>query len=106
MIMLHRLSYLKFNNPNLDLDTIKILTPNELFNIHINDLTENLELEKIHRLTVEEYYLNLLSRYDPNRWKGISKVLPESLLNRDFLKKVYSEEFYRKSNDTSHFEHP
>lgn len=99
MIMLHRLSYLKFNNPNLDLDTIKILTPNELFNIHINDLTENLELEKIQRLTVEEYYLNLLSRYDPNRWKEIKKILPESSLNRDFLKKVYSEEFYREGID-------
>lgn len=102
MIMLHRLSYLKFNNPNLDLETVKILTPNELFNLHINELSEDLELEKIQRFTVDQYYLNLLSRYDPNRWKGLKRILPESSLDQDFLSKVYSHGFYRGCIDTYH----
>ena len=63
MILLHRLSFLKYRDRSLDLSRIKILTPNSLFSMYINDLSNSLELEKIDRLTVSEYYAVLLTRY-------------------------------------------
>jgi hypothetical protein len=63
MILLHRLSFLKYRDRSLDLTKIKILTPNSLFSMYINDLSNSLELEKIGRLTVSEYYAELLARY-------------------------------------------
>lgn len=63
MILLHRLSFIKFRNRSLDLTKLKILTPNKLFSMYINDLSKSLELETIERLTVSEYYAELLSRY-------------------------------------------
>jgi DNA helicase IV len=63
MILLHRLSFIKYRNRNLELARIKILTPNRLFSLYINDLSKTLELEQIERLTVTEYYAMLLTRY-------------------------------------------
>ena len=64
MILLHRLSYLKFNNPHLDLNKVKIITPSKSFNVHIHGLVIDLELSKIETVNVSDYYLNLLRKYE------------------------------------------
>ena len=46
MILLHRLSYLKYNNLILNLDKAVIITPNDKFSLFINELAESLELER------------------------------------------------------------
>ncbi len=63
MVLLHRLSYLKFNDRRLDVERIRIITPNSLFNMHINDLSRSLELDRIRRQTVDEYYCDLIGSY-------------------------------------------
>ncbi len=63
MVLLHRLSFIKFNDRKLDIERIRILTPNSLFNMHINDLSRSLELDKIRRQTVDEYYCDLIGTY-------------------------------------------
>lgn len=63
MIMLHRLSYIKYNEKNFNLSKIKILTPNNLFNMYINDLSNRLEIATIERMALEQYYVDFLSRY-------------------------------------------
>lgn len=93
MIMLHRLSYLKFNYPELDLTRVKILTPNEGFTTFINELSIELELEKIQRVTVEDYYLYLLSQYNSNLSKEYSKLIKDTSLNKAFIKEIYSSRF-------------
>ncbi len=82
MILLHRLSFIKYRNRNLDLTKIKILTPNRLFSLYINDLSKSLELEKVDRLTVNEYYAELLTRYyNTERAQLGKKCTPNELLD-------------------------
>ena len=63
MILLHRLANMKFNRENLNLSRIKIITPNENFSMFIDDISKNLGLERIERLSISEYYIKLLLRY-------------------------------------------
>lgn len=82
MILLHRLSFIKYFNRELDLTKIKILTPNRLFSAYINDLSKSLELEKVDRLTVNEYYATLLTRYyNMERTQLGQKCTPNELID-------------------------
>ena len=63
MILLHRLSYLKYNNLILNLDKAVIITPNDKFSLFINELAESLELERVKRITLSQYYLYLILEY-------------------------------------------
>ncbi len=92
MILLHRLSYLMFNNKNLDLNKIKIITPNKLFDFHINDLSRSLGLNRIERYSVDEYYIRLIKKYDKSiKLEDIEDS--EKKLNIDMLEKIYSLNF-------------
>ena len=107
MILLHRLSYLAYNRPGMDFSKYCILTPNKQFNAHINELSTELELERIKKWTVEEYYaylFNTLSSVDQVYKKGDEKpqrkvkalsaeVKSEANLNSDMLAEIYSETF-------------
>ena len=63
MILLHRLANMKYNRPVLNWDTVKIITPNENFNSYIDDISRDLEIDKIERVTLPEYYIILMGRY-------------------------------------------
>lgn len=63
MILLHRISYLKYNNLILNLDKAVIITPNDNFSMFISELAESLELERVKRLTLSQYYLSMISEY-------------------------------------------
>lgn len=92
MILLHRLSYLKFNNRSMSLGGVKIITPNQDFNTHINELSGELDIDSIRRFTVEEYYVDLINRY--SRSDRISaEVGSESNLKPALLSEIYSLEF-------------
>lgn len=96
MILLHRLSYLKFNNRNMSLNNIKIITPNRYFDAHINDLSIKLKLNEIKRFSVEEYYVYLIKKYS-NKITADSSVESEKTLNIDLLTKLYSPEYMEES---------
>ena len=92
MILLHRLSYLKFNNRRMPLAGVKIITPNPDFNAHINELSTELDIDTIQKFTVEEYYVSLINRYSRN--PNISAVVSsESMLKPDLLGEIYSGRF-------------
>ncbi len=101
MILLHRLSYLKFNNKAMSLTGVKIITPNRDFDMHINDLSHELGLDSIQRMTVEEYYVYLIQRYSSELTVN-AKVVSESGLNPDLLGTVYSQEFIGKLHEQYH----
>ncbi|MGI6327129.1 MAG: hypothetical protein ACOX1U_09325 [Saccharofermentanales bacterium] len=63
MILLHRLSYLKFNKYLPSSTKTKIITPNNNFSVFIKDLAISLELEGIERITMFDYYLSVAYRY-------------------------------------------
>ncbi len=92
MVLLHRLSYWLYNNKSLSTDKIKILTPNENFNIHIGNLHSQLKLGHIEILSVDQYYSLLLDKYD----KELSyhkKVTEEGDIEERFLNYIYSKTF-------------
>ena len=63
MILLHKLSYLIYNNKNINLDRVKVITPNNIFKLSINSLAKELEIDKIDRLCIEEYYISKINEY-------------------------------------------
>ena len=92
MILLHRLSFLLFNNRNISPATIKIITPNKFFDAHINDLSHELGLDQIPRYTVEEYYVELIRRFS-SKIDVDSSVSSEKGLSEALLQSVYSQEY-------------
>ena len=95
MILLHRLSYLKFNNRNMSVSGIKIITPNKDFNTHINELSAELDIDSIPKMTVEEYYAHLIKRFTRSETVN-SDVASEMGLNPNLLGEIYSEQFAQR----------
>lgn len=94
MVMLHRLSYWLYNNKSLKPEKIKILTPNENFNVHIGGLHSQLHLGDIEIMSVDQYYAMLLGKYDKSiALKG--KVDEEENTEERFLNYVYSKAFLK-----------
>lgn len=92
MILLHRLSYLKFNNKGMSLAGVRIITPNRDFNLHIDDLSRELEIDSIEKLTVEEYYVSLINYYTKDL--AVEPVVSsEGNLKSDLLGEIYSRSF-------------
>lgn len=92
MILLHRLSYLMYNNPKLPLSNIKIITPNKYFDAHINDLSRELGLANIDRYSVDEYYYYLAQKYHKTD-KSMPPIRSEKSLSETLLNEVYSVEY-------------
>lgn len=65
-IMLHRLSYLLANHPKLSSANVRIISPSEIYKAFINLEKEVLSIEPINSVTLEEYYVYLLKKYDSN----------------------------------------
>ena len=64
MVLLHRLSALKYKEKGFDFGAnALILTPNEQFSLHIKGLAEGLQIGSIPRISVEQYYTDMLSEY-------------------------------------------
>ncbi len=95
MILLHRLSFLLFNNRHLHPATVKIITPNKFFDAHINDLSHELGLDQIPRFTVEEYYAELIHRFS-SKIDVDSSVASEKGLSEALLKSIYSQEYVER----------
>ncbi|MBR6029814.1 MAG: hypothetical protein IKP40_12090 [Clostridia bacterium] len=101
MILLHRLSYLKFNYRRMPLSGVKIITPNPDFSAHINELSSELDLDTIAKFTVEEYYVDLINRYarNPNITAVVSS---ESTLKPGLLGEIYSIGFMSQLREQYH----
>ena len=96
MILLHRLSVLKYNNKNLSPSTIRIITPNKDFDRHIDDLSRQLELDKIKRLTVEELYADLIGKIKRTNEKISAEIISEKTIDEQLMRDIYSEAFQNK----------
>ncbi|MCD7729824.1 MAG: AAA family ATPase [Clostridia bacterium] len=90
MIMLHRLSYIMYNNEGVKPPDVLVLTPSDSFNSFIDELSAVLELEKVKTTTVERYFMSVLSA------QGISldgKMDANAQLPPEYLAYIYSEKF-------------
>ena len=90
MILLHRLSYILYNNEQLKPSDVLVITPSDSFNAFIDELSKILELEKVRTSTLDGYFLNVLKNAGVNIENRIDYFQP---LPNDFLSYVYSEKF-------------
>lgn len=92
MVLLQRLSSLKYRNKNFDFGDAIILTPNDNFNMHIGGVASSLQIGYIERVSVEGYYLKTLLKYDDS-FKPENKIVDEMNVNQDYVDYIYSDEF-------------
>ena len=95
MVMLHRLSFWLYNNKSLKPEKIKILTPNENFNVHIGGLHSQLNLGAIEIMSVDQYYSCLLDKYDVEL-SYHKKIDDEENIEERFLNYVYNKAFAKR----------
>lgn len=89
MILLHRLSYLLYNNERLRPGDILVITPSDSFNAFIEELAEILELEKVKTKTLENYFYTLLD----NQGVHIAQKVVSAQLSQEYLHYIYSQKF-------------
>ena len=90
MILLHRLSYIMYNNESLRPSDVLVITPSDSFNAFIDELAAILELEKVKTSTLDSYFLNMLKNAgaDISARLDYFQTVPES-----FTEYIYSEKF-------------
>lgn len=109
MILLHRLSYLIYNYPEVDLGRYAVITPGDFFDKNMQELRTRLDIDDIRRFSIVEFYVWLMRELswtdtyqeeDDGVKKTSQKVaIPhnvnptEASLGTELLKKCYSEEF-------------
>ena len=89
MILLHRLSFLMYNNEKLTPRDVLVITPSDSFNAFIDELSTVLELEKVKTYTIDEYFLQLLK----NEGVDISEKINLKEMPPEYAKYIYSEKF-------------
>lgn len=92
MVLLHRLSSLKYNEVGFDFRNAVILTPNEQFNLHIQGLADGLQIGSIRRRSVERYYAELLEEYS-SELRVPAALQSEMAVRQSFVDYVYSDAF-------------
>ena len=95
MVMLHRLSYLMYNNEDIRPRDVLVLTPSDSFNEFIDELSEVLELERVKTCTVYEYFLQVLKNAKVNIADKIDSTQKE---DGAYLEYVYSLKFVKDVN--------
>ena len=92
MVMLHRLSYLMYNNEDIKPRDVLIITPSNSFNAFIDELAEILELERVRTTTAYEYFLQVLKN---EKIDLTDKIDPAQKENIEYLEYLYSPKFVK-----------
>lgn len=91
MILLHRLSYLMYNNENLRPRDVLVITPSDSFNAFIDELSQVLELQKVRTITLKDYYLQVLG----NEGIDLASKFETERETEEYLAYLYSPRFTR-----------
>lgn len=90
MILLHRLSYVMYNNDSIRHSDVLVITPSDSFNAFIDELSQVLELEKVKTSTLDNYFTAMLKSVGVN----ISgRVDYSASVPADYAAYIYSERF-------------
>ncbi|MDE7083009.1 MAG: UvrD-helicase domain-containing protein [Clostridia bacterium] len=90
MILLHRLSYIMYNNESVRPTDVMVVTPSNSFNAFIDELSAVLELEKVKTSTLDEYFLKLLKSVGADM-RGKADLNLQ--VSEEYLKYIYSPAF-------------
>ncbi len=89
MILLHRLSYLMYNNEALHPRDVLVLTPSNSFNAFIDELSQVLELQKVRTITLQDYYFQALK----NEGIDLPAKMGKEREPQEYLEYLYSSQF-------------
>lgn len=92
MILLHRLSYIMYNNESVRPTDVLVITPSDSFNAFIDELSQVLELQKVKTSTLERYFINLLKSTGLELESKINFSAPVS---EGYLSYIYSPAFVK-----------
>ncbi len=95
MILLHRLSYLMYNNENLRPRDVLVITPSDSFNAFIDELSRALELESVRTVTLNNYYFRALE----NEGIDLKSKLTGEKEGEDYLAYLYSPAFQKETEE-------
>ncbi len=94
MILLHRLSYIMYNNESVRPTDVLVITPSDSFNAFIDELSAVLELQKVKTSTLERYFINLLKNAGINL---DGKTDFNALVPEEYLGYIYSPSFVKET---------
>ncbi|MBY3618603.1 AAA family ATPase [Acinetobacter sp. CUI P1] len=63
MIMMHRISHILYNDKEISLNNIVIITPNKQLNLDLSEVAKKLDIDQIKRVTLQDYFLVLIQEY-------------------------------------------
>lgn len=92
MVLLHRLSYLMYNNEELKSRDVLVITPSNSFNDFIDELATVLELEKVRTVTLSDYFNEILFKLGLDIKKKINPAIVET---EEYLRYIYSPAFVK-----------
>ena len=99
MIMLHRLSYMVFNNQDLDIKSIYIISPTRLLNLENDELSRTLKINSANRLAIGLFNASLIRQYynqnDVFTDLDFRKFTSNAFVDADLIKLVYSDSFIK-----------
>ncbi len=90
MVMLHRLSYLMYNNDDIKSRDVLVITPSDSFNGFIDELATILQLERVKTVTIYDYFLQILKNEKIDLYDKIDETQQES---EGYLAYLYSPKF-------------
>ncbi|MGE5456279.1 MAG: UvrD-helicase domain-containing protein [Ignavibacteriales bacterium] len=91
VVLLHKISYLLYNNPNIDPKKIIFITPSEIFKTKLASINRSLSLTDILMISMEQYYLLKIKTLLPGI--KVTSIIKDDSKQSALLSKVYSDEF-------------
>lgn len=98
MILLHRISYLLYNYPNILQRNYLVLSPSNQFNKHLLPLLSDLRISGITVKCVAEYYIDCLCTYN-TAWRELindTRLYSDDGVDSRIAKYFYGEEYAKK----------
>lgn len=93
MILLHRLSYLMYNNEALAPRDVLVITPSDSFNDFIDELAKTLELGLVKTVTLKDFYARVLENEGIDFLGKLKEGTGKE--TEEYLRYLYSETFVR-----------
>lgn len=90
VVLLHRLSYLLYNYPEMDRNKLLFITPSTIFKSKLSNINRSLSLTTIKMITMEDYYLEKINYYLPSI--KINRIEKDNF-KIDMLEFIYSEDY-------------
>jgi DNA helicase-2/ATP-dependent DNA helicase PcrA len=90
VVLLHRLSYLLYNNPNMNREKLLFITPSRIFNSKLSEINRSLSLTTIKMIPMEEYYEEKIKYYIPSI--KFNHVIKDNIDDK-LLTFIYSDDF-------------